>query len=197
MFSAGDESQKRWAGFWLGRTGWQPSWAARGMAEKCHPSAPVADVGGGHGRDSLWLGARGFRVVLLEPNRYSLLIALRRAKETAVPIEMARSLLPALPVRDHSFGAVNFYWGLHSYPDEDKPAALVEIKRILAPGGLLFSASFRSWSGHPVPSSIHLVPKREDFILWHEKAGFRTLSLTDMTDETYSFEKSWCGEFLA
>ena len=190
-------SEKQWADFWLSRVGWEPSWAARRIAETCDRSALIADIGGGHGRDSLWLGAKGFRVVLLEPNLYSLKTALRRANETGVGIELARCALPSLPARDGCFAAVGFNWGLHSYPDEEKAAALLEIRRVTAPGGLLFSVSFRSWSGHVVPPTIHLTPGKEDFIAWHEKAGFSIMKVTEMTDETYTFEKSWCGEFAA
>ena len=188
-------SEKEWAGFWIGRVGWQQSWAAKRIAESCDPAGLIADVGGGHGRDSLWLRARGFKVVLLEPNAYSLRMAVQRAKELSIRIDILRTALPDLSVRDGCFNAASFYWGLHSYPDEEKLGALVELKRVIAPGGLLLSASFGSWSGCDVPTSIHLVPTREDFIAWHEKAGFRTLKVTKITDETCSFEKSWCGEF--
>jgi ubiquinone/menaquinone biosynthesis C-methylase UbiE len=190
-------SEKQWANFWVGRVGWQPSWAARRIAESCDATRLIADIGGAHGRDSFWLSTKGFRVVLLEPNAYSLKMALQRIKDQRIHIGIVRSALPNLPVPDKYFNAVTFYWGLHSYPDEEKLRALVEIERVMANDGLLFSASFRSWSGHSVPLSIHLVPKKEVFIAWHEKAGFRTLKVTDMADETHAFEKSWCGEFKA
>jgi len=188
-------SEQQWANFWLGRVGWQPSWAASRIAESCDATSLVADICGAHGRDSFYLGAKGFRVVLLEPNAYSLKMALQRVKGLRIRIDIVRSALPNLPVRDKCFNAVTFYWGLHSYPDEAKLGALVEIERVMANGGVLLSASFRSWSGHSVPLSIHLVPKKEGFIAWHEQAGFRTLKVTDMADETHTFEKSWCGEF--
>ena len=190
-------SEKQWANFWVERVGWQPSWAARRIAESCDPKSLIADIGGAHGRDGFWLRAKGFRVVLLEPNAYSLKMALQRVKELGIHIDIVRAALPNLPVGDKCFNAVGFYWGLHSYPDEEKLGALVEIRRVMAHGGLLLSASFRSWSSHSVPPSIHLVPKKEDFIAWHEKAGFRTLKVIEMADETYTFEKSWCGEFEA
>lgn len=188
-------SEKQWANFWIKRVGWKPSWAAKRIAESCNPPNLIGDIGGAHGRDSFWLTAKGFRVVLLEPNAYSLKMALQRVKELRIHIDIVRSALPTLPVRDKCFNVVGFYWGLHSYPDEEKLGALVEIERVMAHGGLLLSASFCSWSGHSVPPSIHLVPNKEDFIAWHEKAGFRTLRVTEMADETYAFEKSWCGEF--
>ncbi|MGA2160039.1 MAG: class I SAM-dependent methyltransferase [Dehalococcoidia bacterium] len=188
-------SEQQWANFWVGRVGWHPSWAAKRIADSCDPTSLIADIGGAHGRDSFWLSAKGFRVVLLEPNAYSLKMALQRLKDLRVHVDIVRSALPNLPVRDKCFNAVTFYWGLHSYPDEEKLEALVEIERVIVNGGLLFSASFGSWSGHSVPLSIHLVQKKEDFIAWHEKAGFRTLRVTEIADETRTFEKSWCGEF--
>jgi SAM-dependent methyltransferase len=190
-------SEEQWANFWIRRVGWRPSWAARRIAKSCKPTSLIADIGGAHGRDSFWLRVKGFKVVLLEPNDCSLKMALQRVKELGIHVDIVRAALPCLPVLDKSFSAVDFYWGLHSYLDEEKLGALVEINRVMADGGLLFSASFRSWSGHSVPLSIHPVPKKEDFIAWHEKAGFRTLKVTEVADETYSFEKSWCGEFQA
>jgi ubiquinone/menaquinone biosynthesis C-methylase UbiE len=190
-------SEKQWADFWIGRVGWKPSWAARRIAEICDATSLIADIGGAHGRDSIWLREKGLRSVLLEPNAYSLRTALQRAKELGIHIGIVRAALPYLPVPNNCFGAVVFYWGLHSYPDEAKLRALVETNRVMARGGLLFSASFSSWSGHNIPPTIHPVPKKEVFIAWHEKAGFRTLEVAEMADETYTFEKSWCGEFRA
>jgi SAM-dependent methyltransferase len=190
-------SEEQWANFWIRRVGWQPSWAARRIAETCKSTSLIADIGGAHGRDSFWLRANGFKAVLLEPNDYSLKMAFQRGKELGTHVDIVRAALPCLPVLDKCFNAIDFYWGLHSYPDEEKLGALMEINRVMADGGLLFSASFRSWSGHSVPPSIHLVPNKEDFIAWHEKAGFRTLKVKEMADETYSFEKSWLGEFQA
>lgn len=73
-------SEKQWANFWIGRVGWEPSWAAKRIAESCDPNGLIADIGGAHGSDSFWLRAKGFKVVLLEPNAYSLRMALQRAK---------------------------------------------------------------------------------------------------------------------
>jgi SAM-dependent methyltransferase len=188
-------SEKQWANFWVGRVGWQPSWAARKIAENCDPTSLIADIGGAHGRDSFWLRTKGFRVVLVEPNTYSLKMALQKGNALGIHVDILRAALPNLPICDKCFNAVGFYWGLHSYPDEEKLAALVEIKRVMAHGSLLFSASFGSWIDHSAPPSIHSVPEKEDFIAWHEKAGFRTLRVTQMADEIYTFEKSWCGVF--
>ena len=188
-------SEKQWTDFWERRVGWQPSWAARRIAESCDPTSLIADIGGAHGRDSFWLSVKGFRVALLEPNAFSLETAHHRVKELRIHIDIVRAALPCLPVPDKCFNAVCFYWGLHSYFDEEKLGTLVEINRIMADGGLLFSASFSSWSGHSVPPGIHLVPKKEDFIAYHEQAGFHIIKITEMLDETYAFEKSWCGEF--
>ena len=140
---------------------------------------------------------KGFRVVLLEPNIYSLKIARRKANELNININILKTALPRLPICDNCFNAVDFYWGLHTYPDEEKLGALIEIKRVMAHGGLLFSTSFGSLSGCRVPTSMYLVPKKEDFIAWHEKAGLRTLEVTEIIDEIYSWQKSWCGEFKA
>jgi len=45
------------AKFWLGRVGWEPSEASEKIIQENdqEKTGYVADIGGGHGRDALWL----------------------------------------------------------------------------------------------------------------------------------------------
>ena len=46
-------SDEDWAKFWLKRTGWKPTDVAKRIAEEHAPGKMViADIGGGHGRDT-------------------------------------------------------------------------------------------------------------------------------------------------
>jgi len=70
------------AKFWLSRVDWEPSEASENIAQENDPEETgyVADIGGGHGRDALWLAEQRFHSILIEPNKYSLGLARERAK---------------------------------------------------------------------------------------------------------------------
>lgn len=48
-------SEESGARFRLRRVGWEPSGAAKKIAEYFSKEIVIANVGGGHGRDTLWL----------------------------------------------------------------------------------------------------------------------------------------------
>jgi len=75
--------EREGAKFWLKRVGWKPSEVARNIARENDPKkiGYVADVGGAHGREALWVAEQGFQSILLEPNSYSLEAARKRAKK--------------------------------------------------------------------------------------------------------------------
>lgn len=136
--------EKEGADFWLKRVGWEPSEVARKIARENNPEDIdfIADVGGGHGRDALWLAERGFRSILIEPNRYSLRFAKQRAKDRNLYVDVINAILPYLPLRSEVIDIVSLYWTLHQIPDEYKLSSLREIHRILKHNGTLYSASF-------------------------------------------------------
>lgn len=107
--------------------------AARVVSERL---TPVADVGGGDGA----LAARlppGWPVVLLDASPTQL----RRAAGMRVQADAL-----ALPLPEHSVGAVTMLWML--YHLEDPRAAITEARRVLRPGGL-FVASTASRDNDP------------------------------------------------
>ena len=57
------------AKFWLKRVGWEPSEVARKIAQENDPeeTSLVAEIGGGHGREALWLAEQCFQSILVEP----------------------------------------------------------------------------------------------------------------------------------
>ena len=190
----GEDSSK----FWLQRVGWQPTDVAEEIVRRHVPKEVnyIADVGGAHGRDVLRLMEHGFRVVLLEPNKFSLELAKKRAKEKKLSINIVRSALPYLPLRSKSMDIVEFYWSLHNIPNEHKTDSLREISRILKTGGELYSTSFGSWGRHKMPNSIYPVATKKVFKKLHKLAGFKPLiEVEKRTDIIVSFEKYWYGEF--
>jgi ubiquinone/menaquinone biosynthesis C-methylase UbiE len=186
------------AKFWLKRVGWEPSEVARKIAQENDPNETsyIADIGGGHGREALWLAEQGFLSILIEPNKYSLRLAKKRAKNKALNVYLINASLPYLPIRSDAIGIVDLYWTLHQIPDEHKLHSLREIHRILKPHGAAYSTSFGYWEGHSMPSSIYPVTEKETFTHLHISAGFKPCSkIEERSDNTRSFEKFWYGIF--
>jgi len=186
------------AKFWLRRVGWEPSEVARKIAEENDPEKTgyIADIGGGHGREALWLAEQGFMSILVEPNRYSLRSAQKRAKNKKINVRLISAALPYLPMCGEIMDIVDFYWTLHQIPNEHKLESLREIYRILKPQGTLHSTSFGYWEGHTMPTNIHPIAKKEAFLNLHVSAGFKPLSkIEERSDCTRSFEKFWYAIF--
>jgi ubiquinone/menaquinone biosynthesis C-methylase UbiE len=186
------------AEFWLSRVGWEPSEVAKKIAQGNDPemTSHVADVGGGHGREAVWLAEQGFLSILVEPNKYSLRFAKKRAKNKKVNLYLINAALPHLPMCSEIVDIVDFYWALHQIPDEHKHESLKEIRRVLKPHGALYSTSFGRWEGHTMPSSIHPIVKKETFLNLHVSAGFKPHSeVEEKSDSTSPFEKFWYGIF--
>ncbi|WP_435348989.1 class I SAM-dependent methyltransferase [Haloarchaeobius sp. HRN-SO-5] len=105
-------------------------------------NARVLDVGCGAGRTTAELHARGFDVtgVDISPEM------IRAARALFPEIDLRVADATDLPFPDASFQYVLFsYCGLdYVYPEEDRLQALLEINRVLEPGGI-FAFSTRNW----------------------------------------------------
>jgi ubiquinone/menaquinone biosynthesis C-methylase UbiE len=186
------------AKFWLKRVGWQPSEVAKQIARENDPkkTSYVVDIGGGHGREALWLAEQGFPSILIEPNLYSLRFAMKRARKRALSVCLINGALPYLPIRSEIVDVIDFYWTLHQIPDEHKLESLKEIHRILKSHGTVYSTSFGHWEAHPMPSSVHPIMKKETFMNLHISAGFKLRGdIEERSDSSRSFEKFWYGAF--
>ena len=186
------------AKFWLSKVGWEPSEVSERITRENDPGETgyVADVGGGHGRDALWLAEQHFRSILIEPNRYSLRFAKGRAKNRRLNVDLINATLPYLPLCSETMDVADLYWTLHQIPDEHKPESLKEIHRVLKPKGTLYSASFGYWEGQEMPKSIHPIIEKQTFLNLHVSAGFKPRSkIEKRSDRTRSFEKFWYGIF--
>jgi len=99
------------AKFWLSRVGWEPSEAAERIAQENDPeeAGHVADIGGGHGRDALWLAEQRFRSILIEPNKYSLRLARQRARNKRLNVDLINAILPYLPLCSETMDVADLY----------------------------------------------------------------------------------------
>jgi ubiquinone/menaquinone biosynthesis C-methylase UbiE len=186
------------AKFWLSRVGWEPSEASEKIARENDPedTGYVADIGGGHGRDALWLAEQRFQSILTEPNKYSLRLAAERAKNRRLEVDLVNGMLPCLPLCSESIDVADLYWTLHQIPDEHKLESLKEIHRVLKPNGALYSASFGHWEGQEMPKSIYPILEKQSFLNLHVSAGFKPrCEIEKRSDRARSFEKFWYGIF--
>ncbi len=107
------------------------------------PSASILDVGGGPGRYAIELTRRGYIVTLFDLS--SGLLDYARIKAREAGIELAGYVLGTATnlhqFADASFDAVLLMGPLyHLRDDSERRQAIQEAKRVLRPGGLIFSA---------------------------------------------------------
>jgi ubiquinone/menaquinone biosynthesis C-methylase UbiE len=124
----------------------------------------VLEIGIGSGLNLPLYGSAACSVVGLEPSPELLRMARRRAASISVPVEFLETSAEAIPLDAGSVDAVVTTWTLCTIPDA--PRALVEIRRVLKPGGaLLFVEHGRA----PEPG----VARWQDRIdpLWSRVAG--------------------------
>lgn len=100
------------------------------------PGARLLDLACGEGRHMRSLGRRGLRPVGLDLSSS----LLRRARDREPEAPLVRADMRDLPFRPGTFGVVTSFFTSFGYfsSDEDDRRVLVEIRRVLEPGGHLF-----------------------------------------------------------
>ncbi|MFE6098761.1 class I SAM-dependent methyltransferase [Streptomyces laurentii] len=134
------------------------------FAEETAGAGPVADVGCGPGRITVYLAERGVRAVGLDLSRR--MTELARRAYPHVPFAVAS--MTALPVRDGALAGLLAYYSTHHTPPALLPDVFAEFRRALAPGGLLMLAGHvgtgecrrptEAYGGLPVSFESHRLP---------------------------------------
>ena len=122
----------------------------RNLIEKHAPAAPalVLDVGGAAGAYAGWLAEAGYTVHLVDATPRLVAEARRYSSTLAIPIAScevgdARALSFASGCADFMLLLGPLY---HLTTEEERLRALLEAKRVLKPGGLLFAAAISRWA---------------------------------------------------
>ena len=95
----------------------------------------VVELGFGSGHNVPFYPAAVTRVTAVEPSDVGWRLAAERVKATTVPVRRSGLDGQSLPFPDHGFDAALSTWTLCTIPDAG--AALLEVRRVLKPGGTL------------------------------------------------------------
>lgn len=95
----------------------------------------VVEVGAGNGLNFAHYPNTVANVTAVEPEPHLRALATRAAAEAAVRVTVLPGTADRLPVPDHSVDAAVLCLVMCSL--DDRPAALVELRRVLRPGGIL------------------------------------------------------------
>jgi ubiquinone/menaquinone biosynthesis C-methylase UbiE len=98
-------------------------------------SGRIVEVGAGNGRNFGFYPPEVGEVVAVEPEPYMRSLAARAARRAAVEVQVVHGVAGSLPLPDASFDAAVACLVLCSVPDQR--AALLELSRVLRPGGEL------------------------------------------------------------
>lgn len=103
-------------------------------------ATPVLDLGCGFGKNATLLEQAGFPVsgIDISPRAVARCRAL-----VGTPDRFVTGVAEALPFADGQFACVLDIGCIHCMPEEARPAAVAELHRVLAPGGVLYSRSFK------------------------------------------------------
>jgi SAM-dependent methyltransferase len=141
------------------------------------PPAPalVADIGGGPGRYTLWLGGLGYRV----EHRDLMPLHVRQVQDAAFGASWLRSAVGDardLDLEDASVDAVLLLGPLYHLRERaDRVRALAEARRVVRPGGPVFAAAISRWAprihGELVERLYEQVPNTREVTLEVERTG--------------------------
>ncbi|MCZ8085807.1 MAG: class I SAM-dependent methyltransferase [Brevundimonas sp.] len=162
------------------------------------------------------LGGADARVIVLDYNAEMIAAGVGKGGEPEMVWTVGDAM--ALPLPDASVDAYSISFGIRNV--RDVQAALVEARRVLKPGGrflcLEFSrpvvaplrAAYDAWSFHAIPrigdwvagdrdsyrylvESIRRFPDQQTFRAMIERAGFRSVTVTNLTGGVAALHHGW------
>ena len=102
----------------------------------------ILDSGGGTGKWSLWLAQKGYEVTLLDISPKSLEVAKKKAEEAGVNFPIIEGNAEDTSLSSQAYDLILAFGTISYTPDPDK--LLLEINRLLRPGGIVCVEYFNS-----------------------------------------------------
>ena len=125
------------------------------LLEKLPPApAVIYDIGGAYGEYAYWLAALGYQVFLYDLSEKNIGMAHRFGKKCGITLACAEVAdARNIPRPDESADAILLFGPLyHLIEKEERKKCLEECRRLLKPGGLLFTANITAYA-----STLHFV----------------------------------------
>ena len=132
------------------------------------PGQRVLDLATGPGTLARTFAGQGAKVTAIDISSQQIEMARLLAKGAGVEIDFRDGPTEAVPCPDSSFDAITIS---HAWNFVDHEGTVSEVKRLLAPGGLFLSASYRT-----MPKINRMVANTEELLIRHnpkwERAGW-------------------------
>jgi SAM-dependent methyltransferase len=152
------------------------------FAEKVQSIGPACDIGCGPGQVARYLHERGVRVsgVDLSP------MMVEAARRLNPGIEFEQADMRTLKFEDEALGGITAFYSIIHIPRLEVVAALVELKRVLRPGGLLLlsfhigddSMHLDEWWGQQVSVDFFFF-RTEEMKGYLSQAGFEVVEIVE------------------
>jgi ubiquinone/menaquinone biosynthesis C-methylase UbiE len=163
------------------------------------PGQRVLEIGCGTG--SLSARVKGLYptvdVVGLDPDPKALERALQKARRRRVSLQLDRGFSDALPYPDGSYDRVLSAFMFHHLTEDEKKRSLLEIRRVLRPGGSLHLLDFGGAHGHAGNLIAHVLHQSERL---HGNSADTLLSLMRETGftgpELVAHQRTMLGQIL-
>ena len=164
------------------RTPYEKYITTRMMDRYIQPGDTILDIGGGPGHYAIYYAKRGHDVTLLDLSDENVRFAKKKARQNDVKITALQGdAMDLSRFVDHSFDTVFLMGPLyHLMNEESRLRAIREAKRVLKPGGCLFSSFILMFGG-----VIYGLRELQETMLWPEEQQFYEVAAKD---ESLSFE---------
>jgi ubiquinone/menaquinone biosynthesis C-methylase UbiE len=102
----------------------------------------VLDIGCGTGENALFLAENGFSVIGVDLSSRAIAAARAKIAERRLDVDFRAGNALSLDLKDSSFESIIDSGLFHTFTDNDRPAYVREMARVLAPGGRYFMLCF-------------------------------------------------------
>ena len=158
------------------------------MDRYIQPGSRILDIGGGPGQYSIHYARQGHTMTLLDLSDENVRFAKKKARQYGVKITAVQGDATDLSrFPDNSFDTVFLMGPLyHLLTEESRIRAIQEAKRVLKPGGYLFSSFILMFGG-----VIYGLRDSQETILWPEEQVFYDIAARDESVAFNAFTYSW------